>query len=275
MGVMTDDVTRPFDARPLEPGEPVPGGPPSASSGTAPPPDLRGGLGRLSRGLIAYGIIGLVVAALGLGVLFYVNARIDAAGSRVEDTVAEVATSLDRTAKVLHDASTTAQTFTVTLGQTEEAVSAAADTIIGVRTNLETLESVLRAVNILGVSPLGPAADAVGGIANAIEGLDSRLAAIADGLVANEDALAANATSLGQLGDSTAALAERVRSGVVEESLADVHLIVVAMLLLLTLWAAVPAAGAVVFGVWLRRELERSAGSTRPRGTTRVDDSRG
>ena len=48
------------------------------------------------------------------------------------------------------------------LDRTEEAVSAAAATIIGVRTNLQTLESVLRAVNILGVSPLGPAADAVG-----------------------------------------------------------------------------------------------------------------
>ena len=117
----------------------------------------------------------------------------------------------------------------------------------------------MRAVDILGLTPLGPAANAVGGIANAIEGLDSRLTAISDGLVGNGDALRANATSLGQLGDSVEAMAERLRSGVIEDSLADVHLIIVAMLLLMTALAAVPAAGGLAFGIWLRRELERTA----------------
>ena len=144
MSDVNDDQTRPYSP-PLEPGgsaAPGPGGATSVPSSTGIP-DLRSGLGKLSRGLIAYGVIGLVVALVSLGVLVYVNGRIDAAGDRVDETVSEVATSLDRTAKVLHDASTTAQTFTVTLGSTQEAVSAAANTIIGVRTNLETLESAM------------------------------------------------------------------------------------------------------------------------------------
>ena len=253
-----DDLTRPFTP-PLAPSGSVTLAP-EASMAAIPPgvPDLRLGLARLSRGLIVYGIVGLVVAALSLGVLVYVNGRFDAAGDRVESTMVELATTVDRTAQVLHDASTTAQSFTVTLGRTQEAVNAAADTIIGVRTNLESLESVLRTVNILGLTPLGGAADAVGGIANAIEGLDSRLTAIGDGLESNGDALAANATSLGQLGDSTEALAERLRSGIVEDSMADVQLVIVVMLLLMAAWAAVPAIGALVFGIYLRRELERS-----------------
>ena len=268
---MSDDLTRPYDPRGGSPSPDGPVLPPSAPGSLVPPGSpagagphrpralhLRRGLTQLSRGLIAYGIVGLVVAVLGLGVLAYVNTRIDAAGDRVETSVAQLATTLDRTATALHDASTTAQTFTTTLARTEEAVSAAADTIIGVRTNHETLESVLRAVSIVGVSPLGPAADAVGGIASSIEGLDSRLTAIADGLVANGDALAANATSLGQLGDSMETTAERLRSGVVEDSLADVHLIIVLTLLVLTAWTAVPAIGALAFGIWLRRELERA-----------------
>ena len=254
---MTDDVTRPYDPQPADAQPPDVRPIPAPQQ---PPPDLRGGLARLSRGLIAYGIVGLVVAALGLGVLAYVNTRIDAAGDRVETSMDQLATTLDRTATVLRDASATAQTFTVTLDRTSEGVSAAADTIIGVRTNLETLESVLRTVNILGVTPLGTAADAVGGIANSIEGLDSRLTGIAESLDANEDALAANATSLGQLGDSTAALAARLRSGVVEDSLADVHLVIVAMLLVLTAWSAVPAVGALALGIWLRRELGVNGG---------------
>jgi hypothetical protein len=269
---MTDDLTRPFDPRPPgppthEPPAPVvppdrTGGPvaPTPPSGPADGLDLRKGLTRLSRGLIAYGIIGLVIAGLGLGLLAYVDTRVDAAGERVGTTVDQLATTLDRTAKALHDASTTAQTFTVTLDTTEAGVSAAADTIIGVRTNLESLESVLRTINILGLTPLGPAADAVGGVADSIGGLDARLTAVADSLEANRDALAANATSLGQLGDSTAAMADRLRSGVVEDSLADVHLVIVTMLLVLAAWTTVPAIGALVLGIWLRGELRSSRG---------------
>jgi hypothetical protein len=255
---VTDDLTRPYDSRPggSPPSGPMAPPPAPPELGGPRPPDLPLGLHRLSRGLIAYGIVGLVVAVLGLGVLAYVNARISTAGDRVGTSVAQLATTLDRTADALHDASTTAETFSVTLDRTEEAVSAAANTIIGVRTNLETLENVLRTVSFLGISPLGPAGDAVGGIADSIEGLDSRLTAIADGLAANEGALASNATSLGLLGDSMDATAERLRSGVVEDSLADVRFIILLMLLVLTAWTAVPAIGALAFGLWLRRELE-------------------
>jgi len=55
-------------------------------------------------------------------------------------------------------------------------------------------------------------------------------------------------------------MAERLRSGVVEDSLADVHLAILILLLVLTVWAAVPAVGALVLGVWLRRELEAAGG---------------
>ena len=151
---MSDDLTRPFEPgqagpQPAAPGPVTP--PPLAPPATPATPDLRRGLARLSQGLVAYGIIGLVIAVLGLGLLLYANTRLDAAGDRVETALVPLATTLDRTADALHDAATTAETFGTTLDRTEEAVSAAAATIIGVRTNLQTLESVLRAVNILGV----------------------------------------------------------------------------------------------------------------------------
>ena len=254
---MTDDVTRPFDARPQ-------GQPPSAGPLVPPPvepvPDLRGGLGRLSRGLIAYGVIGLIVAGIGLALLLYANSRIDAAGDRVQASIGQLTTTLDRTADALHDASATAATFNTTLDRTQTAVAAAAGTIVNVRTNLQSLESVLRSVSILGTSPLGGAANAVGGVAGSIEGLDSKLTAIADGLATGRDSLAANADSLGKLGDSIAATSERLGSGVVEDPLADVHVAIVLMLFVLTAWAAVPAVGALVLGVWLRRQLEAAGG---------------
>ena len=54
-----------------------------------------------------------------------------------------------------------------------------------------------------------------------------------------------------KLGDSTEALAARLRSGVVEDSLADVRVVIVAMFLVMTLWTVVPAVGALAFGIWL------------------------
>ncbi len=215
----------------------------------------RGGLHRLSSGLIAYGIVGLLVAGMGLGALVWVNGRMQAVGELVDSSVDELATTLERTALALEDASATAESFTGTIDRTVEGVSSAADTIASVRSNLETLEGVLRAVNILGLTPLGPPAEAVGGIANAIEGLDTRLSAIADGLGGNRDSLATNGESLGRVADSTAAMAERLRSGVIEASLDDVQAVIGVVLFLLVVWTSVPAVGALGVGLWLRREL--------------------
>ncbi len=90
------------------------------------------------------------------------------------------------------------------------------------------------------------------------------MTAIADGLAANRTSLAANATSLGLLGDSMDATADRLRSGVVEESLADVQVILGLMLVVLMVWTAVPAIGALAFGLWLRRELEPARAPVAP-----------
>ncbi len=218
-----------------------------------------GGLRRLSTGLIAYGLIGLLVAGLGLAALAWANGRIETVAGRVATSVDGIATALERTSVALENASTTAETFTGTIDRTVEGVSAAAVTIKDVRTNLETLETAMRAVDILGLTPLGGPANAVGGIAGALEGLDSRLFAISDSLEGNRDALAANATSLSRVADSTAAMAVRLRSGVIEDSLADVQAVMVVMLILLIAWTAVPAVGALFVGVWLRREVAPSA----------------
>jgi len=225
----------------------------------ARPLELRRGLQRTSQGLIAYGIVGLAVAAVCLVALIWVNGRVGDLRAEAETTVGQLATTMDRTAKALHDASTTAQSFTGTVEQSGLAVSSAADTITEVRSGLSSLEAQLRAVNILGAQPLSATADAVGRIDASLEGLDTRLDAIATGLSTNRDALASNATSLGQLGDSVEDMATRLDSGVIEDSLGDIQTVIVVVLLVFTAWSLVPAIGALVGGLWLRRELERSA----------------
>src|SRR5450759_305086 len=87
---------------------------------------LRGGLHRLSRGLIAYGIVGLIVTATSFGALVWANSRISDLRAEAEATVARLATTMEVAAYVLHGASTTAQSFSATVDQSAQAVSAAA-----------------------------------------------------------------------------------------------------------------------------------------------------
>lgn len=56
----------------------------------------RGGLRRLSTGLIAYGIVGLLVAGLGLGAVAWVNNRMQTVGDRVATSVDGIATTLEQ-----------------------------------------------------------------------------------------------------------------------------------------------------------------------------------
>jgi hypothetical protein len=215
----------------------------------------------LSRGLIAYGLVGLVVAAIGFGAMVWVNGRIGQIRDDAEGTVARLATTMELAANVLHGASTTAQSFSTTVDQSAQAVSAAAVTITEVRSELTALEAQLRSVNILGATPLSAPADAVGRIAASIDGLDTRLSLIADSVKGDRDALAGNATALLQLGDSTQALAARLGLGVGQDSFGDVQQVIAVTLLMFAAWSFVPAAGALVLGVWLRRALSPTAGS--------------
>ncbi|MEO8468675.1 MAG: hypothetical protein ABI573_03290 [Chloroflexota bacterium] len=216
------------------------------------------GLPWLSRGLIAYGLIGLVVAAIGLGAMVWVNGRISSLRTDIEASVAGASNTISLSATVLRGASTTVQSFSGTADEVRQAVSAAAVAITEVHSELSGVEAQLRSVNIFGATPLSSSADAVGQIAASLDGLATQIPVVADGLAGNRDALAANATSLGRLADSTAALAARLGPSTGQDSLAGTQQVIAVTLLMFAAWSFVPACGALALGLWLRRELARS-----------------
>ena len=218
-------------------------------------PGFRGGLRHLGTGLIAYGVLGLVVAAISLGTVIGVTEQVATIRAEVDATLTQEAAALSLAANVLHDAATSAQSFTVTADQSALAASSAAGTIDELHADLAALETQLRSVNILGATPLASSADAVGRIVTSIEGLDTRLSLAADALQGNRIALGANAASLEQLADATADLAERMASDVRADAVGEIQRATSVTLILLAAWSAVPAAGALVFGIWLRRRL--------------------
>jgi len=218
-------------------------------------PGLRAGLRRLATGLIAYGVIGLVVAAIGLGALVWVNGKMESLATNADATVVRLTDTLDKTAATLGDASSTATSFAGTLDHTVTAVTDAADTLRTVLPQLTELEAQFRSVSILGQQPLGKAADVIGGIVTRMDGLDTRLDAIATSLTDNRAKLATNAASLAATSQSVAAMSDLLKGGVVTTGVDDVRSVILVILFMLVAWTSVPAFGALGVGIWLRREL--------------------
>ena len=212
----------------------------------------------VSLALIAGGIVGLVVATIGVGATIWANGRIAELRSEAHLTVTRVANTMEIAASVLVGASTTARSFSGTANQAAEAVSAAVLTTAEARSDLSALETQLRSVNFLGATPLSSSADAVGRIVTSMEGLDAELTLVAEGLEANRDALAGNGSSLRELADSTRELARGLGPSFGLDSIADIQQVMAVTLLLLSAWSIVPAAGTLALGLWLRRGLERS-----------------
>jgi hypothetical protein len=228
------------------------------------PPGLRHGLLRLSDGLIAFGVVGIVVALLGLVALAWASGRVSAVADSVDIEVKQMTLTLDRTADTLHDAGSLAGSFAVTLERTPPTVRQAALTIRNLRPNLEEIGSQLASINILGSAPLAGPARLFDEMALGLQDLDTQLELVASDLETDRDALLANARSLTEAGDQAAVLADRVRAGFIQDGLDDLRTVLWITIVVLVGWAAVPAIGALVLGLWLRRTLATT--STTPIG---------
>ena len=226
------------------------------------PIGLREGLRRLSTGLIAYGTIGVVVTVIGLLAFAWSLGRLNGAADQIDGTIRDLATTVHRTADTLTDASTTADSVSGTLDSTAAAVAQAGTTVGAMGPTLDALETSFRDFGILGQHPLAPAADVVATLSTNISGLDGRLAAVSASLTADHDALAANQASLAALGTSLDAVAVRLESGSIQSTISDIRAVLTLVLLMFVVWSAIPAIGALLLGLWLRREMRR--GGTPP-----------
>jgi hypothetical protein len=214
---------------------------------------LRRGLRRLSSGLIAYGVLGLVLAVVGGFALLWVGGRIGGIADRTGKQVDSIVATLDQTAIVLSSMGASATSFSGTLERTPPAVRQTAQTIVNLRANLTLVQGQLGAINILGARPLADAANLFGQMAADLEGLDTRLEGIAADLDNNRAALVDNSARLAALGTELDGVADGLRGGVIEDSFADVQLILSVLSILVIAWTALPAIGALALGMWIRR----------------------
>jgi len=216
---------------------------------------LRAGLRRLSTGLIGYGFVGVVIAVVGLIAVVWLSARVGGLADRTGTQVSTIVDTLDETAAALTTASSSATSFSGTLDRTVPAVRQVAAAIGDLRGNLQSIENQLGQIQILGSRPLDTVAGQFGQMATDLEGLDAQLGLIATDLESNRSALVANADTLAATGERLGTIAEDLRGGAVDDGIADLRAIVTLLSLLLVIWVALPAIGALWLGWWLRRDL--------------------
>ena len=224
------------------------------------PLPVRRALRRLSTGLVLYGVLGLMLAVVGGFALAWVGGRVAAVAERTGEQVDSIVATLDQTSFVLSSMGASATSFSGTLERTPPAVRQTAQTVVNLRANLILVEGQLSAINILGARPLANAANLFGQMATDLEGLDTRLETIAADLDTNRAALVDNSARLAALGTELNGLADDLRGGVIEDSLADVELILAGLSALLIAWALVPAVGALLLGLSIRRQLRHQDG---------------
>lgn len=243
-------------------GAPVEGAPFPVEAGRIPVD--RRGLDRLATALIAYGVIGLLIAAAALIGMLWLAGRVgglaDGSGGQVDSILA----TLDSTATALTDASTSATSFSATLERTPPAVRQAAQAVGDLRGNLRSIEAQLGQLDLFGSQPFGNVAGQFGQMATDLEGLDTQLGLIATDLETNRAALTTNSASLSALAGRLTTISEQFSTGSVGKSLDDVRLVLTMLGVLVALWIAVPAGAALWLGRWLRQDQARDAGSQTP-----------
>ena len=226
---------------------PLPGGPARA-----------GRLRLLSRILIAYGVVALVGAIVAALLLVLAFGRVTALTDQLSSNAGGASAVLDRTATALEDAGTTAASFATTLDSGSSALLGATDDMRQIVPRLRDLESAANAVTIIGAQPLGRLATLFGEIATNLTDVTSQLDQVSKSLVGNRSSLEANARSLQALGDQVRTLAGQLSGDQLGAAIDSIRWLILALLIVATIGAGVPAVGALVTGWWLRGWLART-----------------
>jgi len=220
---------------------------------TAPEGEWRRGLLRLANALLVYGVLGLLAAAIGFAALFAASGRIGSLGERIVSEAVSLDAIIDRTAEVLDDAATTADTFGPTLEQTAATVTEAAGAVRGIEPRLRDLETRANAIEIFGQRPVASLGQLFGQIATDISGLDDQLDGVATEMGRNQAALTANSESLGALADLVRAYKGRLKPAAIDAGIDEARRLLLLTLALFIGWTAVPAVGSLIVGRWMRR----------------------
>jgi hypothetical protein len=218
---------------------------------------------RLGSGLVAFGVVGLIVTVIlavtwlaGLIALQDLDDQLEA------DRVA-VATALANTAALMDSTATALEDVTGSMGNMGAALTDASDLLDRLASTTDSLATSLN-VSILGQQPFAGAAENLESIAADLETFAGHSAALAEDLETLEPSLASLAGDLRTVQESVATLATRVEDFGSVERLVGFVRIYVLLSAALAVWLAVLAGGCIWAGRQLRRAAVTEIGETIP-----------
>ncbi len=129
---------------------------------------------------------------------------------------------------------------------------------------LRDLETAANGVTILGAQPLGRLGTLFGEIADYLTDISGQVDGIATSLVGNRSALERNASSLAAVATEVRTLSATLAGDQLAAAIDSVRWLILALLVIAAIGAAVPAAGALATGWWLRGWLRAPGAPAQP-----------
>jgi uncharacterized coiled-coil protein SlyX len=213
----------------------------------------------LAKILIGYGVVGLVGAVIAALLLVLAFGRVSTLSTQLNSQVGGVSAVLDKTATALDDAAASASSFATTLDAVSAATVNATADLRQIIPRLRELETQANAVTILGAQPLARLGSLFGQIADQLTDVSGQLDTVSKSLVGNRTALERNAASLSALATQVETLSETLAGDQLSAAIDSIRWLILALLVIAAIGAAVPAAGALVTGWWLRGWLATPA----------------
>ena len=203
----------------------------------------------VSNGLLAYGIVGIVLTVILLGITVTVGSRLDTLSSRLTSRLETISVTIDKTATTLEAAGSTSGSFSSTIAQGATTIGQANATLGEVVTAVKDLQAGAATLSILGQTPLSSLSDRFGRIATQLETLQGRIGELGTNLGSNQDNLTTLGSRMTDLATQLRAVSDVLASGEIEDSLSEIVSVVRLALGLLAIWFAVPAIAALGFGI--------------------------
>ena len=139
----------------------------------------------VSNGLLVYGIVGIVLTVILLGITVTVGSRLDTLSSRLTSRLETISVTIDKTATTLESAGSTSGSFSSTIAQGATTIGQANATLGEVVTAIRDLQTVASTLSILGQTPLSSLSNRFGTIATQLETLQGRVGELGTNLGSN------------------------------------------------------------------------------------------
>jgi prefoldin subunit 5 len=209
----------------------------------------------LSNGLVVYGIVGIVLTVVLLGVSLTIGSRLESLSSRLSDRLDTISQTVERTAATLDRAASTSGSLSTTMEQAVTTIGQVDTTLGEVVATVRELQSTASTLTIFGQTPLTSLADRFGRVAGQVETLQAQIGTLGEDLATDRSGLSSLGTSMTDLASQLRQVSRVLSSGEIEDSLREIVSIIRWTLGLLAIWFAVPAVAALVAGIWLRRQV--------------------